>query len=219
MAAQSPSYTRAALAHLRRADSRLAHLIAKLGPYRITRRPDSFQALVRAIIFQQLAGAAALAIYGRFVALFGDSRFPRPAQVVAVPAARMRRAGLSGKKILYVKGLARAVNDGSLNFRRFPHMQDEEIIAELVKLKGIGRWTAEMFLMFNLWRPDVLPVDDLGFRNAVKRIYGMRKMPTAHQLRRIAEPWRPYRSVAVWYLWRSGALITPGDTARKTMRR
>lgn len=211
MAEQSPPYARAALAHLRRADPVLARMIAQVGPYRIARRPERFQALVRAIIFQQLAGRAAQAIYDRFVAVFGGSRFPTPAAVLAVGESELRKAGLSRGKILYVRDLAEHVAGGRLNFRRFRAMDDEEIIAELTRVKGIGRWTAEMFLMFNLWRPDVLPVDDLGVRKAAMRAYGMRKMPTAKRLRRLGERWRPYRSVATWYLWSSTAIVTLGD--------
>jgi DNA-3-methyladenine glycosylase II len=209
MAEASPSYMRAALAHLRRADPVMARMIAHVGPYRIARRPERFQALVRAIIFQQLAGAAAQTIYNRFVESFGGQRFPTPAQVLAAPDQALRKVGLSRQKALYIKDLARHVANRSINFHRFRGMDDEEIIVELTRVKGIGRWTAEMFLMFNLWRADVLPVDDLGVRKAAMRAYGMREMPDAKRLRALGERWRPYRSVAVWYLWRSSEVIPP----------
>jgi DNA-3-methyladenine glycosylase II len=214
----SPAYTRAALAHLRRSDPVMARLIRRAGAYRIARRPDGFQALVRAIIFQQLAGGAARAIYERFVAMTGNGSFPTPAQVLAAPARVMRKAGLSRQKSRYLKDLAAHVASGSLDFRRFRRMDDETIVAQLTKVKGIGRWTAEMFLMFNLWRPDVLPVDDLGVRKAAMRAYGLRKLPTAKQLKAIGERWRPYRSVATWYLWNSADItlpVEPGPARRR----
>jgi 3-methyladenine DNA glycosylase/8-oxoguanine DNA glycosylase len=129
----------------------------------------------------------------------------------------MRQAGLSRGKIAYIRDLAQHVRDGSLNFRKFARMEDEEIIAELVQVRGIGRWTAEMFLMFNLRRPDVLPVDDLGFRSAVAKAYGLRQQPAAAELRSMGERWRPYRSAAVWYFWQSTHLLTM-DAAVKPAR-
>jgi DNA-3-methyladenine glycosylase II len=206
------------LAHLRGADPVMDQIIQHVGPYRIARRPDRFQALVRAIIFQQLAGRAAQTIYGRFVEIFKGARFPTPAQVLEVPASQLRKAGLSGQKTLYIKDLAQHVANGSLNFRRFARMDDEEIIAQLTTVKGIGRWTAEMFLMFNLWRPDVLPVDDLGVRRAAMNAYRMSAPPTAKELITLGEPWRPYRSVATWYLWRS-AEITPPESRTPDRKR
>jgi DNA-3-methyladenine glycosylase II len=194
----------------------------QVGAYRIPRRPQRFQALARAIIFQQLAGRAAQAIYNRFVAEVGGARFPTPAQVLAAPDRVLRKAGLSRQKALYLKDLAHHVLNGSLNFRRFSSMDDEAIIGQLTRVKGIGRWTAEMFLMFNLWRPDVLPVDDLGFRNAAAKAYGIRK-PTAERLRMLGERWRPYRSVAVSYLWQTSRIVPPGGPTprrkRKSQRR
>ncbi len=202
-------YARAAIAHLRATDPAIARLIEQIGPFRLARRPERFQALVRAIMFQQLAGAAAQAIYDRFVALFPGPRFPTPAQVLEASEEQLRGAGLSRQKMAYVKDLARHVAENSLNFHRFARMDDEEIIADLTRVKGIGRWTAEMFLMFNLGRPDVLPVDDLGFCNAAMKAYRMRKRPTVKQLRALGERWRPYRSAAVWYLWQSTRIKLP----------
>lgn len=211
MKTAGPSWARAAVAHLRRADPVLARVIDSVGPFALRLRRERFQALCRAIIFQQLAGAAARTIYERFVALFGAQGFPSPRQVLDAPEAAMRAAGLSRQKIRYLRDLALHVADGKLNFHRFPRMTDEEVIAELIRVHGVGRWTAEMFLMFNLGRPDVLPVDDLGVRNAVRRLYRMRKMPDARRLRALGERWRPYRSVAAWYLWRSADTILPAN--------
>jgi len=211
MKIDAPPYARAATRYLKQADPVMARIIGRIGPIRLAHRPERFQALVRAIIFQQLAGAAAQAIYNRFVKQIGGRRFPTPAQVLAASDEAMRGAGLSRGKTAYIRDLAAHVRDGALNFHRFPRMDDEEIIVELTRVKGIGRWTAEMFLMFNLCRPDVLPVDDLGFRNAVAKAYGMSKPPAAKELRLFGERWRPYRSAAVWYLWQSTRIVTPGD--------
>ena len=202
-------YARAARKHLSGADPVLARIIAEVGPCRIANRPERFPALARAIIFQQLAGRAAQAILNRVIALYPGRPFPSPAQILATPDETLRGAGLSAKKAMYIKDLARHVQDGLLNFHRFAAMDDEEIIADLTRVQGIGRWTAEMFLMFNLGRPDVLPTGDLGFRNAVMRHYGMRKMPKPEKLHKLAEPWRPYRSAAVWYLWQSSNIVLP----------
>ncbi|MGH7914932.1 MAG: DNA-3-methyladenine glycosylase family protein, partial [Candidatus Binataceae bacterium] len=150
MANNGVPYAREAMLHLRSADPILARVIDAVGPIEITLRRERFQALSRAIIFQQLAGAAALTIYTRFVALFGSRRFPTPRQVLDVSPENLRRVGLSRQKILYLKDLAAHVDNGALNFHRFHMMEDEEVIADLTRVHGVGRWTAEMFLMFNL---------------------------------------------------------------------
>lgn len=195
--------------HLSSADPVLARIIKQVGPYAGRHRRERFPALTRAIIFQQLAGAAALAILKRFIALFPGRRFPSPEQVIAMPMRRLRKAGLSRAKATYIKGLAAHVAAGKVNFRRFPKMDDEAIIAELTQVKGIGRWTAEMFLMFNLGRPDVLPVGDLGFRNAVMKAYRLPKHPTPREIQALAEKWRPHRTAATWYLWQSLNIVAP----------
>ncbi len=205
--------------HLARIDPVMAAIIAKVGPCRITRRPERFRALARAIVFQQLAGAAATAIFARVVAIYPGRAFPRPAEVLATPDEILRKAGLSAKKALYIKDLAAHIEKRILNFHRFSCMTDEEVIADLTRVKGIGRWTAEMFLMFNLARPDVLPVDDLGVRNAVARAYSMRKPPTPKELRVFGQRWTPYRTAAAWYLWQSLAIKTPGAVDKKPARR
>jgi DNA-3-methyladenine glycosylase II len=212
------SYAREAEQHLRSADPVLARVIEAVGPVALILRRERFQALSRAIIFQQLAGAAAHTIYTRFVAMFPGRRFPTPRQVLDATTDSLRTAGLSRQKILYLKDLAAHIENGALNFHRFAKMSDEEIILDLTRVHGIGRWTAEMFLMFNLGRPDVLPVDDLGIRSAARRLYRMRKLPDARRLRGLAERWRPYRSAACWYLWRSGEIVLPDGAETMLIR-
>ena len=215
MPADKVPYARKARAHLSKADPVLARIIAEVGPVGIQPRRERFQALARAIIFQQLAGAAANAIYKRFVGLFADVDFPSPEQVLAKSVAELRAVGLSEKKALYIRDLAEHIRDGKLNFHRFHAMTDDEIVEHLTMVKGIGRWTAEMFLMFNLGRPDVMPADDLGVQNAIKRHYRMRQRPNRKRLLKHAERWRPYRTAAAWYLWRSLNIALP-DGDRKT---
>jgi DNA-3-methyladenine glycosylase II len=163
---------------------------------------DPFKALVHAITSQQLSSKAAATIARRFAELFGGT-FPTPRQVLDMPDEKLRSVGLSGMKVSFVRDLARRVEDGSLRLHSLDAMTDDEVIAALTEVQGIGRWTAEMFLMFRLHRPDVLPVGDLGIVNAIKKQYRLRKTPTPARVLRIGEPWRPYRSVACWYLWAS----------------
>ena len=202
--------SRAAVRHLKRADPTLRGLIERVGPCRLALRADGhhFDHLVRAIVYQQLAGKAAAAIHGRLLGLYSD-RPPTPAELLATPAPRLRRAGLSRQKLRYLKDLARHVHSGKLLLTDLPGLTDEAIIAALTEVKGVGVWTAQMFLMFRLGRPDVLPVLDFGIRNAIRLAYGLRKMPTPARMERIAAPWRPYRTVACWYLWRSLDVATP----------
>jgi DNA-3-methyladenine glycosylase II len=190
-----------ALEHLAVADARLAAIIRSVGEYEIKLRRDPFQSLVEAIIYQQLAGGAADAIYGRFVKIYG--RFPRPAQLLATRDARLRTAGLSARKIEYLKDLALRVSDGRLELGLLRKMPDEQVIEQLDQVKGIGRWTAEMFLIFCLGRADVLPVGDLGLRKAMQKAYSLAELPSPESMRKIAQPWKPYCSVATWYLWKS----------------
>jgi len=214
--AGGPRWAVAAVAHLAAADPIMKRLIERIGPPQIARRRERFSALVRAIIFQQLAGRAAQTIFDRFVAATGvRGRFPTPAQVLAASDETLRAAGLSRGKMTYVRDLARHVRDGLLNFHRFSRMTDDEIIADLTRVRGIGRWTAEMFLMFNLQRPDVLPVDDLGLRNAATKEYGLPQPVTAKLLREMGERWRPYRTAASWYLWQTTRTIVPDGAAPK----
>ena len=163
---------------------------------------DPFTALTRAIISQQLSTKAAATIAGRFDALCGPGG-PTPAAVEALDDAQLRAAGLSSQKIGYLRDLCLRIRSGVLRLDTIESLPDQAVVDALTQVKGIGRWTAEMFLIFRLHRPDVLPVGDLGILKAVQRVYGLRTVPTAARLTRIGESWRPYRSIACWYLWAS----------------
>jgi DNA-3-methyladenine glycosylase II len=191
-----------ALQHLRRVDDKLAALIEQHGHPTLAPTTDAVRSLARAIVSQQLSGKAADTIWGRFVALYPGGRFPRPAAIVATPDAALRGAGLSGAKTAAIKDLARHVVERKLVPRRLPALTDEEVAALLLPVRGIGTWSVHMFLMFALARPDVLPVGDLGIRKGMQRHFGLRKLPDADRMTRLATPWRPYRSVAAWYMWR-----------------
>jgi DNA-3-methyladenine glycosylase II len=217
MAKVSPPYAADAVAHLKRVDPVLGAVIDRVGDYSINRRPDRFHSLVQAIIFQQLAGRAAQTIFDRFVAAVGGGRFPTPDRLLAASDETMRSAGLSRGKMAYIRDLATHVNNRTLSFHRHAQMTDDEVIADLTRVRGIGRWTAEMFLMFNLHRPDVLPVDDLGVRNAVARLYGMSAPPPPKELRVFGQRWSPYRTVASWYLWQSLNVVPPDGAAARTV--
>lgn len=190
-----------ALQHLSVADARLAKIIKSVGKYDIKTRANPFQSLVQAIIYQQLAGKAADAIYKRFVAIYG--RFPTPARLLATDSRKLRAAGLSSRKIEYLKDLAARVSDGRLKLSQLQKMPDEQVIEQLIEVKGIGRWTAEMFLIFCLGRPDILPTGDLGLRRAMQKAYGLGELPSPAVMQNIGQCWKPYCSVATWYLWRS----------------
>ncbi len=186
----------------------LAGLIAAAGPLGDPRegrpdRDDHYGALVRAIVGQQLSVLAARAIYGRLTERFGG-RTPTPQEVLSDDPEELRAAaGLSRAKVTFLRSLAEHVISGELELERLDELEDEEVIAELTAVKGIGLWSAQMFLMFHLDRPDVLPVGDLGIRRAIERAYGLEGLPEAPEMEVIAEPWRPYRSLACRYLWRS----------------
>jgi DNA-3-methyladenine glycosylase II len=199
----SPDELRRAVRHLRAADPILARLIQAVGPcrYRVDRGGGPFAALAEAIVYQQLAGAAAATIHGRLCALVGR-KHPRPQDIAGRSDPELRSVGLSRQKIGYLRDLVARVQDG-LPLRRLPRLSDEAVIEALIAVKGIGRWTSEMFLMFRLGRLDVLPVDDLGIRKAMQMAWRKRKLPEPDWMRKTAEPWRPYRTVASWYLWRS----------------
>jgi len=181
----------------------LAALIRKHGECGLARaqRADHFSALVRAITGQQLSTKAAATIFGRLAALAPDGLTPEA--LSRLTDEQMRSVGMSRQKISYFRDLCDKASTGVVPLDALDSMADEAVIESLTKVKGIGRWSAEMFLMFRLHRPDVLPVDDLGIVNAVKNVYRLRKRPTADRIRKIGEAWRPYRSVASWYLWRS----------------
>lgn len=201
----------------------MARIIRQAGPFGLRIDPEQpLRSLARSIIFQQLSGKAAGTIYGRFMALFDGSggadalvrrtdpdwtpledAFPPPTAILALADEQMRAAGLSRQKIASLRSLAEHFASGELGEEAFDQWDDEEIIAHLTRVRGIGRWTAEMFLMFHLGRPDVLPVNDVGINRAVQRHYGLKVPPLPDDIRRIGAPWRPYATVACWYLWRS----------------
>lgn len=199
----------AAVAHLRRADPGLAEWIDRVGPPRLRRHRSAFDALVRAIVFQQLHGRAAATIHGRFLALLPPGAAVQPSAVAALPVEAMRRVGLSGQKAAYLKDLAQKFLDGTVRPRSFPRLSDEEVSKHLTQVKGIGQWTVDMFLILNLRRPDVLPLGDLGVRKAIKLLFDLEKLPDAPTMLELAERWRPYRSVATWYLWRGADTLPP----------
>ena len=195
---------RKAIAHLRGVDPVLAKIIDRVGPCRLEARRTGthYDALVRSIVFQQLSGKAASTIHRRFMELYPGKR-PRAEHVVATEEHLLRGAGLSRQKIGYLRDLSARVADRTLPLAHLGRLSDDEIIEHLVQVKGIGRWTVQMFLMFRLGRPDVLPELDLGVQNAIQRAYGLKKRPTPKDVLRIGEKWRPYASIASWYLWRS----------------
>jgi len=195
-------YARARRLLVRR-DPVLAALIRKHGACGLAaaQRSDHFSALVRAITGQQLSTKAAATIYARLIALMPAGVTPEA--LMSLTDEQMRAAGMSRQKIAYFRDLAQKTLNGALPLDSIDTLTDDEVIAALTQVKGIGRWSAEMFLIFRLHRPDVLPVDDLGIVTAMKNVYRLRKRPTADRMRRIGESWRPYRSVASWYLWRS----------------
>jgi DNA-3-methyladenine glycosylase II len=190
-----------ALRHLRR-NPHLAPLIAANGKPTFRPTRNAFRTLTESIIYQQISGKAAEAILYRFLDLFPKRRFPKPVELLAVPLPRLRAAGLSSQKATYILDLAAKFNDGAIQPRKFSKMADEEISTHLIQVKGIGKWTADMFLMFALNRPDVLPVGDLGIRQGFKKLFNLSDIPTTDEMQTLAEPWRPYRTVASWYLWR-----------------
>src|SRR5688572_17896498 len=214
MSPVSPKYKSKAVVHLRKVDPVMARLIDAIGTCKLTLRDQGshFDAIARSIVFQQLSGKAASTIHGRFEGLYGG-RSPLPAELTETSDELLRQAGLSRGKSAYLKDLAARVVSGDLPVETLHELEDEDVIAALTRVKGIGRWTAEMFLMFRLLRPDVLPVGDLGILSAVQKVYGLRKRPTPDRLRKLGEAWKPYRSIACWYLWRSldnqGAVSAP----------
>ena len=194
---------RAAVRHLKRIDPNLAKVIEAVGPCRFETRTEGthYQALTRSIVYQQLSGKAAGTILGRFHDLYNGP--PAPHQVLATDDTRCRGVGLSRQKIGYLRDLSHKVETGALPLDDVETMADADVIAHLVQVKGIGRWTAQMFLMFRLGRPDVLPELDLGIQNAIRRAYRLRKRPDPKAVRRIGAKWSPHTTIACWYLWRS----------------
>jgi DNA-3-methyladenine glycosylase II len=197
---------RSAVRHLKKADPILATIIEQVGPCRMEFGPPEFHSLAEAIVYQQLNGKAAVTIFKRFSALTGD---PVTAKgILKLTDAQLRSVGLSKQKSSYLKDMAERAVLGELDFSRLPNMTDDEVIEHLTQVKGVGVWTAHMFLMFTLRRPNVLPTGDYGVQMAMRKHYKKRKLPKPEQMIKIAKSWEPYRSVACWYLWRSLAVKT-----------
>lgn len=190
--------------HLMKTDPKLNQIITRVGPCELHAAAprDPFEALCMSIASQQLSVKAAATIFGRFSDLFAN-RKPTPERVMTLTDDQIRAVGFSRPKVSFIKDLAERVLDGRLDLKGLKKHPDDEVMRQLVAVKGIGRWTAEIFLMFRLGRPDILPADDLGLMNAVQRAYGLRTRPDAKKLRKMGEAWRPHRSVAAWYLWQS----------------
>jgi DNA-3-methyladenine glycosylase II len=192
---------RKAINHLKKSDPVLRALIERVGPCRMEYGSPEFHSLAEAIVYQQLNGKAAVTIFKRFVALAGEPLVPEG--ILRLTDKQMREAGLSRRKSSYLRDLAERTHRGELNFARLPELSDQEVIEQLTQVKGIGVWTAHMFLIFALRRPNVLPTGDFGVRMAIKKLYNKHKLPKPGQMESIAKCWEPYRSVACWYLWRS----------------
>jgi DNA-3-methyladenine glycosylase II len=206
----TPRAIRLAEEHLVAVDPVMARIVGQVGRCGLgrSRREDPFIAAIEAIVWQQLSTRAASTIYARVLKLFPGGR-PTPSAVLAAPEASLRAAGLSRAKVAYLRDLSMKVTDGTVPIGALDRLPDADVITTLTQVKGIGRWSAEMFLMFRLGRADVLPVGDLGIVRAIRRHYRLRKTPTPERMYRIGEPWRPYRSVASWYLWAAGDAV-PG---------
>jgi DNA-3-methyladenine glycosylase II len=193
--------------HVARADPIMRDVIKRAGPFALEIRGQPYQSLLRAILYQQLAGAAAAAIERRFLALFGG-RVPSPPMLLGVTDVELRAVGLSRQKSGYMRSLAEHFASGELSDRKLRRAADDDVIAEVTKVKGIGRWTADMLLLFCLGRADVLPVGDYGIRASMRAMYRLPDLPTPAQMEEIARPWRPYRSAGTWYLWRAADMVT-----------
>ena len=199
----------AAERHLRRNDPVMRRVIQRVGPCSYPLRRDRFGSLARSIVYQQISGAAAQTILRRLVEALPDGELTA-AGLASLTLQQYRLAGVSKQKASYLKSLAERSLEGDLRLSRIGRLSDDQIIAELTEVKGIGVWTAQMFLMFSLGRPDVLPWDDLGVRQAIRKLYAFDEMPNRAESERIAAPWRPYASVASWYCWRSLDIVDPG---------
>ena len=193
---------RSPLQHLKKSDPVMAAIIQRVGKFTLQYSEPSFETLARSIVYQQLSGRVASVIYGRLLAAAGEERLT-PAGVMKLRPERMRKVGLSGQKTLYIRELAKHTRRGSVVFEDLPGFDDAGVIEHLTRVKGIGVWTAQMFLMFALRRPDVLPVADLGIRTAIKKAYELEGLPKPPEIEKIAAAWKPHTSVACWYLWRS----------------
>jgi DNA-3-methyladenine glycosylase II len=192
---------RKAINHLKKSDPVLRAIIERVGPCRMEFSAPEFSSLAEAIVYQQLNGKAAVTIFNRFAALAGEPLTPEG--ILKLSDEQLRGAGLSKQKSAYLKDLSAKTSAGLLDFARLPELSDEEVIKHLTQVKGIGEWTAHMFLIFSLRRPNVLPTGDYGVQVAIKKHYKKRKLPKPDVMEKIARPWAPYRSIACWYLWRS----------------
>jgi DNA-3-methyladenine glycosylase II len=190
-----------AIEHLKRADPVLSAIIDRVGEYRIEFRSPDFETLVKSIIYQQLSGRVASVIFARLAKAAGGKI--TPATVLKLRPSRMRTLGLSGQKTAYIRDLARHTREGTVAFDHLAGLTDQQVIEQLTQVKGVGPWTVHMFLIFALRRNDVLPTGDLGIRNAIRKAYGLAELPLPVEVEALAERWRPYCTVASWYLWRS----------------
>jgi DNA-3-methyladenine glycosylase II len=191
-----------ALRHLNNVDQRMGKLIDKFGPPNFNLINNYYESLVRSIVYQQLSGKAASIIYERFLDLFVFDIYPEPKNVLAVSIETLRSSGLSYQKANYIRDLSEKWQDGTVNLSDIDSMTDEEISSELIKVKGIGQWTADMFLMFTLGRPDVFPFGDLGIQKGFMVLTNMNRLPVQKEMERKTKKWQPYRTVAAWYLWK-----------------
>lgn len=213
----SPDQIKPALRHLRTVDPVLRKVIQQVGPFRLRLRRNRFESLVRSIISQQISGGAARSIQARLAALVAPAGLAARS-VGALTPQQLRAAGVSPQKASYLLDLAAKVADGTVQLRRVSRLPDEQVIAELIQIKGVGVWTAQMFLMFSLGRLDVFPHDDLGIRSALRNLYGLPGLPDRCTSERIARPWRPYATVASWYCWRSLELPKAGASPEDERR-
>jgi len=206
-----------AIRELCRADRRLAKVIRKVGPFP-TKKPKPqhpYAVLLKAIVYQQLAGKAAAAIFGRVTAL-GANSFPTPEEIIALDETKLRKAGLSRQKIAAVKDLAAKTIDGTVpSLKEIRRMSEEQILERLTRVRGIGEWSVQMFLMFQLGRPDILPIQDYGIRKGFQQLYGLDDVPKPKAVLEHGERWRPYRSIASWYLWRAAEAKSVKKKKRK----
>jgi len=183
-------------------DPKFAKIIMQVGDYNVKITKNRYQSLVEAIISQQLSGSAANSIIKKFRKLY-KSKFPKPRDVIKTSDSKLRTTGLSKMKIVYIKELSKKIESKELNMRKISTQSDEQVIEVLTDVKGIGRWTAEMFLIFSLGRLNILPVGDLGLKKGIQSMYSLKELPEKEQIEQLAESWKPYRTVATWYLWKS----------------
>ena len=183
-------------------DRDLVKLINQIGEFEIKFRKNRYQTLVESIITQQLSGSAASSIILRFKKLY-HNKFPKPIDVIKTSNLKLRSTGLSKMKVEYIKGLSKKIESKEIKFRSLSSLNDEQIIDELTKIRGIGRWTAEMFLIFSLGRLDVFPMGDLGLKKGIRRLYSLPELPNEEHMKKIGEKWRPYRTIATWYIWKT----------------